>query len=337
MTDFETIARRAGQTGATVEKSQQCTRAKDELDTMIQAESERMNATALIGLLARTVERIATSSGDHQTALSELTLHRRNRSTEPVHCIYTLGLALTLQCAKDVLVGNKKFSYGSGQSLLATIDLPVSFHITRATAREPYLGIMLKFDRNLIMEAASEIAIPRPHKNVVYEPISLQRLDAAVLDALHRLILLLDEPALLLQLAPLIRQEIIIRLLTGSHGPHLWHLVSAASATQHIAQSVAWIKQHFADEMHVRELAEHANMSPTTFRQHFRTITGMSPVQFQKLLRLQEARQLMLNQNMTAGSASALVGYESASQFNREYRRLFGDPPQRDVRKMLSH
>jgi transcriptional regulator GlxA family with amidase domain len=106
---------------------------------------------------------------------------------------------------------------------------------------------------------------------------------------------------------------------------------------QQIAQAVAWIKQHFAEEMRVGKLAEHANMSPTTFRQHFRSITGMSPVQFQKLLRLQEARQLMVDQNMSAGSASALVGYESASQFNREYRRLFGAPPQRDVRSMALH
>ena len=303
---------------------------------MILAQGLRMTATALIGLLARTVERIAITSGDHQTALPDLTLHRRNRPTEPVHCIYTLGLALTLQGGKDVLVGDKKLSYGPGQSLLATIDLPVSFHITRATPREPYLGIMLKFDRNLIMRAASEVAMARPQNNVVYEPLSLQRLDAPVLDALHRLILLLDEPAVLPQLAPLILHEIIIRLLTGPHAPHLWHLLSAASPTQHIAEAVAWIKQHFADEMRVGELAEHANMSPTTFRQHFRRITGMSPVQFQKLLRLQEARHLMLNQNMTAGSASALVGYESASQFNREYRRLFGAPPQHDIRKMLS-
>lgn len=309
---------------------------KSTLNAMIQADGERMNATGLIGLLARTVQRIVTSPGDHQTALPELTLHRRNGPSELVHCIYTLGLALTLQGGKHVLFGEKNLSYGPGQSLLATIDLPVSFHITRATPRDPYLGIMLKFDRNAIMQAASEIEIPRPHKDIVYEPISLQRLDAPVLDALHRLILLLDEPALLPQLAPLIRQEIIIRLLTGPHAPHLWHLVSAASPTQQIAQAVARIKQHFAEEMRVGELAEHANMSPTTFRQHFRAITGMSPVQFQKLLRLQEARQLMLDQNMTAGSASALVGYESASQFSREYRRLFGAPPQHDIRKMLS-
>jgi AraC-like DNA-binding protein len=294
-----------------------------------------MNATGLIGLLARTVRRVAANSGDHQTALPELTLHRRNRPTEPVHCIYTLGLALTVQGGKHVPLGDKDLSYGPGQSLLTTIDLPVSYHITRATLGDPYLGIMLKLDRNLIMQAASRIKMSRPDKAMAYEPISLQRLDAPILDALHRLILLLDEPALLPQLAPLIRQEIIIHLLTGPHAAHLWHLVSTASPLQQIAQAVAWIKQHFAEEMRVGKLAERANMSPTTFRQHFRSITGMSPVQFQKSLRLQEARQLMVDQNMSAGSASALVGYESASQFNREYRRLFGAPPQRDVRSMV--
>jgi AraC-like DNA-binding protein len=202
---------------------------------------------------------------------------------------------------------------------------------------EPYLGIMLKFDMRVITEVASKIDGVRPGKTGIFEPIWIQRSDAPVLDALHRLLLLLDEPTLILQLAPLIQQEIVVRLLTGPHAPHLWHMVNATGPTQQIAKTVAWIRQHFAEEMRVDELSKHANMSPTTFRQHFRTITSMSPVQFQKLLRLQEARQLMLDQHMTAGAASAVVGYESTSQFNREYRRLFGVPPQHDIRRMLSH
>jgi AraC-like DNA-binding protein len=282
------------------------------------------------------VERIATASGDHRTAISELTLHRRNRPNQPVHCIYTLGMALTVQGSKHVLLGDKDFSYGPGQSLLTTVDLPVSYHVTRATATEPYLGIMLKFDRSFINQVASKIEPVRPRRKEVHEPIWIQRLDAPVLDAIHRLVSLLDEPGLIPQLAPLIQQEIVIRLLTGSQAAHLWNLINAASPTQRIADAVSWLRQHFAEEMRVRELAEHANMSLTTFREHFRSITGMSPVQFQKMLRLQEARQLMLDQNMSAGRASALVGYESASQFNREYRRLFGAPPQTDIRRVLS-
>lgn len=302
---------------------------------MIAEESPRMSATTLIGSLARIVQKSVTTPGDHRTAMPELTLHRRNKPTQVVHCIYTLGMALTVQGSKHVLLGEKELSYGPGQSLLTTIDLPVSYHITRATPAEPYLGIMLKFDQTLLTQVAS--ALERPAENkAAFEPISLQRLDAPVLDALHRLLLLLDEPKLIPQLAPLIQREIMVRLLTGPHARHLWNLVHVAGPTQRIAQAANWIRQHFAEEMHVDLLAETTNMSPTTFRQHFRAITGMSPVQFQKLLRLQEARQLMLDQNMSAGSASALVGYESASQFNREYRRLFGAPPQADIKRMLT-
>lgn len=303
---------------------------------MIADENPRMTASALTGLLARAVARIAMAADDLSTAVPELSLHRRNRPSQPVHCIYTLGMAVTVQGSKHVLLGDTDLSYGPGQSLLTTIDLPVSYHITRATAAEPYLGIMLKFDRTLLTQAASRIESLRPEKRVAPEPLSLQRLDAPVLDALHRLILLLDEPGLIPQLAPLIQQEILLRLLTGPHASHLWNLVNDAGPTQQIARAVGWLREHFADEMRVGELAQHANMSLTTFRQHFRAITGMSPVQLQKLLRLQEARQLMLDQKMSAGSASALVGYESASQFNREYRRLFGAPPQTDIRRMLS-
>ena len=302
---------------------------------MIAEESPRMSATALIGSLARIVQKGVTTPGDHRTVMPELTLHRRNKPTQVVHCIYTLGMALTVQGSKHVLLGEKELSYGPGQSLLTTIDLPVSYHITRATPAEPYLGIMLKFDQTLLTQVASALESPTENK-AAFEPISLQRLDAPVLDALHRLLLLLDEPKLIPQLAPLIQREIMVRLLTGPHARHLWNLVHVAGPTQRIAQAANWIRQHFAEEMHVDLLAETTNMSPTTFRQHFRAITGMSPVQFQKLLRLQEARQLMLDQNMSAGSASALVGYESASQFNREYRRLFGAPPQADIKRMLT-
>lgn len=302
---------------------------------MIAEESPRMSATGLVGIMARAVQKSVTTSGDHRTVMPELTLHRRNKPTQVVHCIYTLGMALTVQGSKHVLLGEKELSYGPGQSLLTTIDLPVSYHITRATPAEPYLGIMLKFDQTLLTQVASALERP-PENKATFEPISLQRLDAPVLDALHRLLLLLDEPKLIPQLAPLIQREIMVRLLTGPHARHLWNLVHIAGPTQRIAQAANWIRLHFAEEMHVDDLAETTNMSPTTFRQHFRAITGMSPVQFQKLLRLQEARQLMLDQNMSAGSASSLVGYESASQFNREYRRLFGAPPQADIRRMLN-
>ncbi|MEZ5399570.1 MAG: AraC family transcriptional regulator [Bryobacteraceae bacterium] len=303
---------------------------------MIAQENPGNRPTAWTARLASVVERIAATPGDHRTALPALTLHRRNRPSQPVHCIYTLGLAVTVQGTKRVLLGERQHVYGPGQSLLTTIDLPVSYHVTHASAAEPFLGIMLKLERSLIIQAASGFDGGPPAK-APGSPLSLQRLNAPVLDALHRMINLLDEPSLLPQLAPLIEQEIVVRLLAGPHGPHLRNLANATSPERRIDQTVGWLREHFAEQTRVGDLAERANMSETTFRHHFRTITGMSPLQFQKLLRLQEARQLMLERNMSAGTASALVGYESVSQFSREYRRLFGAPPLTDIRKALSH
>lgn len=294
------------------------------------------SAPSVTGALARTIQCIATEAGDHATALPELTLHRRNAPTDPLHCIFPLGLAFTAQGHKEVQLGGKTFAYGPGQSMLTTMDLPVAAHVTRATSREPYLAVLLRLDVQSITRGMSEVELPRPDTRAARDPISVKRLDAPVVHALLRLVHLLDRPRLLRPLAPLIRQEIVVRLLIGPHASHLSHLVTAAAPTQQIAKAVAWMKQHVAETVSVETLAERANMSASTFRQHFRTLTGMSPVQFQKRLRLQEARQLMLNQHVSAAGASALVGYESASQFSREYRRLFGAPPQKDVRQTLA-
>jgi AraC-like DNA-binding protein len=285
-------------------------------------------------VLARAIRRFAQTDGDHNTAIPALTLHRRLAPSEPLHCIYNLGLGVVAQGDKQVLLGGEAIGYGPGQSMLTTIDLPVVSHVTRASVREPFLGMMLTLDVRAIVQIASEMDAPRPQRNDISGSISFKALDAALLDALIRLVMLLDEPALVPRLAPLIQQEIIIRLLTGPHSPQLRRLVTAGSPSQQIAKAVAWLKQHFVETLHGGDLADRAHMSPSTFRQHFRALTGSSPLQYQKQLRLQEARQLMLNQNLDAGSAAGRVGYESASQFSREYNRLFGAPPQRDIRRM---
>jgi transcriptional regulator GlxA family with amidase domain len=194
--------------------------------------------------------------------------------------------------------------------------------------------MMLTLDVRSIVQIASEMDVPRSRRDDVSGSISFKALDAALLDALIRLVALLDEPALVPRLAPLIQQEITIRLLTGPHSSQLRRLVTAGSPSQQIAKAVAWLKQNFVEALRGDDVADRAHMSPSTFRQHFRALTGLSPLQYQKQLRLQEARQLMLNQNLDAGSAAGRVGYESASQFSREYNRLFGAPPQRDIKRM---
>lgn len=284
--------------------------------------------------MARAIRTFAQTNGDHTTAIPALTLHRRAAPTEPLHCIYHLGLGVVAQGGKQVILGSESLSYMPGQSMLTTIDLPVVSHVTHATPREPFLGMMLRLDARAILQLAAEMNAPRRQRDAVYRTVSIETLGADLLDALLRLVKLLGHPDLVPHLAPLIQQEITVRLLIGPHGPHLRHIVTVGSPSQQIATAVAWLKQNFVEAFRVDDLADRAHMSPSTFRQHFRSITGVSPLQYQKQLRLQEARQLMLNENHDAGSAAGQVGYESPSQFSREYSRLFGAPPQRDVSRM---
>lgn len=235
------------------------------------------------------------------------------------------------------MLGEKVLNYGPGQSMLTTIDSPITSRITHATKREPYLALLLKLDASTVALLASEMKLPRLQETYTDAAVPIQMIDSELLDALRRLLSLLDNPQLLPRLAPLIQQEITIRLLTGPHGLQLRRLSMARPPSAQIAKVVAWLKQNFTQAIPVDELAAQANMSQSVFRQHFRAVTGMSPLQYQKQLRLQEARQLMLNQNIDASRAAFLVGYESASQFSREYHRQFGAPPQQDVRHVRAN
>lgn len=284
--------------------------------------------------LARAIAAVAQTDGDHPTCVPALSLHRRKAPTSPLHCIFTLGLGVVAQGRKQVLLGEEVITYGPGQSMLTSIELPVISHVTHASTGEPLLGLMLALDRQAIVEVAERMPLPSATRPVPYRPISIERLDDRVIASLVRLVGLSGEPDLAPLLAPLLTQEIIVRLLAGPHATQLRHLVSDGSPSQQITKAVSWLKQNFSKPMQVDDLARRVGMSPSTFRQHFRAVTGTSPLQYQKQLRLQEARQLMLNQHVDAAAASGRVGYESASQFSREYSRVFGLPPQQDVRRM---
>jgi AraC-like DNA-binding protein len=303
--------------------------------TMEQRHNEEIPTTDVrVESLAAAIERIAQNAGDFTTAIPWLNLHRRNAATEPLPCIYEFGLGVIAQGEKLVMLGEEVFYYGAGKTMLATIDLPVVSNVTMATPSAPFLGLMLAIDPRVIVQLAAEMEVERQPKESSYRALSVGDLEPMVLDALIRLVRLLDEPKLMSLVAPLIQREIVVRLLAGPYGPRLHHLVAAGSPSQQIAKAVAWLKQNFSKAMNPDKLAANAHMSPSTFRHHFRAVTGMSPLQYQKQLRLQEARQLMLTQNFDAGSAGVRVGYESASQFSREYARLFGAPPLRDIQRM---
>lgn len=287
-----------------------------------------------IQTLAHDIGRIARIDGDHPTAIPQLSLHRRSVKTEPMACIYGLGLAVVAQGGKRVTVGEHVLDYGVGQSLLITADLPVVAHVTRADLAQPFMCMFLTLDARVLMQQAAAMDLPPVSREEAPRALSLSALDASLLDAVSRLVRLLDEPALVATLAPLIQQEIMVRLLSGPHGAYLRQLVSAGSPSHQIAHAMAWLTQNFVQDVLMDELAARVHMSPSTFRLHFRHFTGMSPLQYQKQLRLQQARHLMLHQALDAGSTAARVGYESASQFSRDYSRLFGAPPQRDIKRM---
>ncbi|MDR3413769.1 MAG: AraC family transcriptional regulator [Formivibrio sp.] len=287
-----------------------------------------------LGELASLVGNIAQIDGDYDTSIPALKLRRCSSVTDPMPCIYGLGLALIVQGGKRVTLGDEIFDYGAGQSLITTVDLPVVAYVTRASPAEPLLGMWLELDARVIAQLAAEMEFATPLQASTARGMSLVSLDEGLQGALTRLVRLLAEPQLIPHLAPLIQQEIVVRLLNGGHGPSLRRLVAVGSPSQQIAKVVAWLKQHYTENVPMDDLAAKAHMSPSTFRQHFRAVVGVSPLQYLKNLRLLDARQLMLNENLDAGSAAVRVGYESASQFSREYSRLFGYPPNRDIRRM---
>jgi AraC-like DNA-binding protein len=287
-----------------------------------------------VDTLAREIAKIAQNDGDYQTAIPQLLMARRSGRTEPLACMYTLGLAIVAQGGKRVAMGDRVITYGPGQSLLVTVDLPVVSQVTHADLAQPFLGMLLKLDMQALVQLAAELDLPPMPREQEPLAMSLSPMQESVLEAVVRLARLLQEPQLIPKVAPLIQQEIMLRLLTGPHGPHLRHLIASGSPSHQVAQAIAWLKLNFSRDVLMDDLAERSHMSPSTFRLHFRNLTGMSPLQYQKQLRLQEARQLMLTQALDASSTAARVGYESVSQFNREYSRQFGAPPQRDIRRM---
>uniref|UniRef100_UPI0035B03A52 AraC family transcriptional regulator n=1 Tax=Hylemonella sp. TaxID=2066020 RepID=UPI0035B03A52 len=287
-----------------------------------------------ITTLAAEIGKIARNDGDYQTAIPQLMMARRSGRTEPLACMYMLGLAVVAQGSKRVTLNDQVVDYAPGQSLLVTVDLPVVSQVTQADMAQPFLGMLIKLDMRALVQLAADMALPPLPRDQAAQGLSLAAMEEPLLDAVIRLVRLLQEPQHIERLAPLIQQEIMVRLLTGPHGPYLRHLMAAGTPSHQIAQVIAWLRNNYSRDVLMDELAARAHMSPSTFRAHFRSLTGMSPLQYQKQLRLQEARQLMLTQALDASSTAIRVGYESVSQFNREYSRQFGAPPQRDIKRM---
>ncbi|MCU4580453.1 AraC family transcriptional regulator [Acinetobacter gyllenbergii] len=281
----------------------------------------------LVKILAHKVDGLVQIE-DFQTEISGFSLHRRI-AKQSIHCIYGLGLGIVLQGQKEVLIRDNVYRYGAGQSMLTTIDLPAISRVTQASYQEPFLGMMLSLDLNLIIETVQLLDDKIKLKNL--PAFSIENLDLALVNALTRLVDLIEEPKMIDQLAPIIKQEIVLRLLVGQHGVYLRNLVKASVSDQHVFNVIHWLRNNFLQENCIQDAFEQAHMSAATLRNHFKQITGMTPLQYQKQLRLQEARKLILSQAMNMQQIADRVGYESQSQFTREYSRLFGSTPSRDL------
>lgn len=305
------------------------------MDAMQHEQSERAMLVAHAHR-AELVERIARAIRDDGTAepLAGIRLRRASTPTDLGHGVTTPAFCITAQGSKEVLLGEKHYRYDPDHYLIATATLPVASRIIAASKEHPYLSLLVRLDPALIASVMVEAGHPAPPGQSAVTAIDVSPLDAGLLDAVVRLVRLLDTPAEARFLAPLVTREIIYRLLRGAQGGRLGQIAAFGGHTHRIIGAVERLRRDYDKPMRVEDLAREFGMSVSGFHQHFKAVTAMSPLQYQKHLRLQAARRLMLGEDMDAASAGQRVGYDDASQFSREYKRLFGAPPLRDVERL---
>lgn len=282
--------------------------------------------------LAEIITRHAPATGMYGTALGCLSLFRADRPTLPIPSVYEASLCLIAQGSKRVSIGDHSLIYDAAHYLVVSVDLPLTGHIIEAGPDEPYLCCKIDLDLPaladlIVAEGSASRAAPSP-------VLAVYPSDPDLVDAACRLVGLLEQPQNISALAPLIEREIFYRLLTGPHGATLRHVAAANSHLNQVSRAIAQIREGFRDRLRVRDIAAAAGMSESSLYTHFKAVTQMTPLEYQKQLRLQEARRLMLAEGAHAGAAGFAVGYESPSQFSREYRRLFGAPPRQDVDRL---
>jgi AraC-like DNA-binding protein len=287
------------------------------------------------GKLARLIGAYAPHDGTFDLPIPGLHASRFSRvNKECVHALSVSSLCIVPQGAKTVIVGDEVFEYDASRMIVFSVALPVAAQVTRASQSEPYLSMRLDLDPHKIAELVLKVfphgLPPVQERSAVY----LAAIDASIVDAATRLMECLGKPGDAELLAPLVMDEILIRLLRGPIGVRVAQMGFAESSVHRVAKAISWLRDNFSQPMKVEDLAEMVHMSVSSFHEHFKSVTSMSPLHYQKVLRLQEARRLMLSTIMDAGAASQRVGYLSASQFSREYSRFFGNAPTRDIAKL---
>ncbi len=284
--------------------------------------------------LAALIARAVGGDGVHATAIERMSLIRISQPGVPVHALHEPALCLIAQGTKRVMLGEEVYLYDASRYLVVSVDVPVTAQVIRAAPDAPYLCFRLDLDPHEIAALILEANIPPPSAQPTSRGMFLSQVSPPVLDAVVRLVRLLDAPEDIPTLAPLAVREILYRLLRGEESWRLRQIATSGSQAQRVARAISWLKVHFAEPLRIEDLAREVHLSPSSLHHHFKAVTAMSPLQYQKQLRLQEARRLMLSEDVDAATVSYRVGYESPSQFSREYSRLFGEPPARDLRRL---
>jgi AraC-like DNA-binding protein len=297
-----------------------------------------MNRLATAPQQISTQERLAliigahiSKPGDCRTAISGLDFFRREHPAPPAVCMVEPSIIVVARGEKQLWVGGEGFPYNPSRFLITSLDLPANSEVLAASTEQPCLGLTLKLDLRMLSELIAQSDLPSTRDRSVAKGIGIGAVTGAMLSSFERLLALLDEPESISVLAPLIQREIHYRLLQSDQASRLRQITSVDGQGYRIAKAIDWLKLNYATALRVEDLAARVQMSAPTFHHHFRNLTSMSPLQYQKWLRLNEAKRLMLNEHQDVSSAAFRVGYESPSQFSREYSRLFGLPPKRDI------
>lgn len=282
--------------------------------------------------LASHIERFASADGACGRFHPRLAFFRAEAPEPRLSMVYDPALVLVAQGAKQVILGDEVHRYDESNYLLSAFDLPAHCQVVEASPGRPYLCVKLCLDMDRLREllATAPAALPGPSGR----GLAVSPLDPGLLDAVLRLVRLLDAPADLAVLGPLVEREILYRLLTGPQGQRLRERAVAGSRSQQVARAIDWLRRHYHQPLRIGDLAAEVAMSTSSLHHHFRAVTAMSPLQYQKQLRLQEARRLLMSEAGDVASVAHRVGYESPSQFSREYSRQFGAPPSRDVEQL---
>jgi AraC-like DNA-binding protein len=274
------------------------------------------------------------SDGGHPTAIPELTFWRFSNPTEPAQVIQEPAVYVVVQGRKQVIVDGETYVYDPSQYLAVSLAVPATGNVVEATPEAPYLCLTLRVDPREIAALLIETGRATPRDDHDGRALFVSALEAPLLDALLRLVRLLDAPHDIPVVAPLVLRELQYRLLQSEQHGRFAEMAIGNGRLRRVAGAIAWIREHFAEPLQVEDLAKLVSVSPSTLHAHFRAVTGVSPIQYQKRLRLQEARRRLLTEATSAEVVAYEVGYASASQFSREYARLFGQPPRRDAEAM---